>query len=70
MTSYSPLRMHDLEHDHPEDSEDIILLPGKHFTFEPPATDPPSKWSSLAVLGLSILAVACHAHHISYLLVL
>lgn len=32
--------------DHPEDSEDAILLSGKHFTFEPPATDPPSKRST------------------------
>jgi len=51
--------MHDLEH-HPEDSEDAILLPSKHFVPEPPtAVDPPSKWLTSVVVGLSVLAVAC-----------
>jgi len=59
MESYSPLQMHDLEHQ-PEDSEeDVTLLPSKRFISEPHATHPPSTWSTWATQGLSILAVAC-----------
>ena len=59
MESYSPLQMHDLEHQ-PEDSEeDVTLLPSKRFISEPNTTDPPSKWSTWATQGLCILAVAC-----------
>ncbi|KAG0705814.1 hypothetical protein DFH29DRAFT_1029081 [Suillus ampliporus] len=58
MASYSPLQMHDQEHQL-EDSEDAILLPNKHFISEHHTTDPPSKWPAWATLGLSVLAVVC-----------
>jgi hypothetical protein len=52
--------MHDVEHQL-EDSEDAILLPSKGFIPRPPSadSDSPSKWFTLAMLGLSVLAVAC-----------
>ncbi|KAG1748352.1 uncharacterized protein EDB91DRAFT_1327650 [Suillus paluster] len=58
MASYSPLRMHDLEHQ-PEDSEDAILLPSKQFISQYRTADPPSEWPAWTALGLSVLAVVC-----------
>ncbi|KAG0705822.1 hypothetical protein DFH29DRAFT_904992 [Suillus ampliporus] len=58
MVSYSPLRMHDPEHQL-EDSEKAILLPSKHFISEHHTADPPSKWPAWAALGLSVFAAVC-----------
>ncbi|OJA16843.1 hypothetical protein AZE42_03621 [Rhizopogon vesiculosus] len=56
-TSYSPLQMHDLEHQL-EDSEDAILLPSKRFIPDHTA-DPLSTWTTWTTLVLSVLAIAC-----------
>lgn len=58
MASYSPLRMHDLDHQ-PEDGEDDILLAGKHVTSEHRTMDHPSKRPAWAALGLQVIAFIC-----------
>ncbi|KAG1850795.1 hypothetical protein DFJ58DRAFT_716748 [Suillus subalutaceus] len=58
MASYSPLRMHDLDHQ-PEDGEDDILLPGRHITSEHRTMDPRSKQPAWATLGLQVIAIIC-----------
>ncbi|KAG1847091.1 hypothetical protein C8R48DRAFT_615858 [Suillus tomentosus] len=57
MASYSPLQMHDLDHQ-PEDTEGDILLPGKH-TLEHRTGDPSSKRPAWAALVLQVIAVIC-----------
>ncbi|KIK31897.1 hypothetical protein CY34DRAFT_814471 [Suillus luteus UH-Slu-Lm8-n1] len=61
MASYSPLRMHDLEHQ-PEDSEDVIILTSKKANSEYRTADPLSKWPALAALAHSLLAIICDLH--------
>jgi len=58
MASYSPLQIHDLDHQ-PEDSEDDILLPSKHITSGHRTIDPPSKRPDWTALGLQVIAVIC-----------
>lgn len=58
MTLYSPLRMHDLDHQH-EDAEDDTLLPGKHITSEHRTVDPASKLPAWVALALPVIAVIC-----------
>lgn len=58
MASYSPLQMHDLDHQ-PEDGEDDILLPSKHITSGHRTMDPPSKRPDWTALGLQVIAVIC-----------
>lgn len=57
MASYSPLQMHDLDHQ-PEDTEGDILLPDKH-TPEHSTADPSSKRPAWAALVLQVIAVIC-----------
>ncbi|KAG1728836.1 uncharacterized protein EDB91DRAFT_1339135, partial [Suillus paluster] len=59
MASYSPLRMHDLEHQPEDESEDAILLPSKQFISEHRTADSPSEWPTWTALGLSVLAIVC-----------
>lgn len=58
MASYSPLQMHDLDHQH-EDAEDDTLLPGKRITSEHRTVDPASKRPAWTALGLLVVAVIC-----------
>lgn len=58
MVSYSPLRMHDLDHQ-PEDSEDVILLPSKKANSEYGTAYSVSKWPAWAALAHSLLAIIC-----------
>ncbi|KAG1736943.1 hypothetical protein EDD22DRAFT_959693 [Suillus occidentalis] len=58
MAPYSPLQMHDLDHQH-EDAEDDTLLPGKHITSEHRTVDPASKLPAWTALALPVIAVIC-----------
>ncbi|KAG1735297.1 uncharacterized protein EDB91DRAFT_1083752 [Suillus paluster] len=61
ITSYSPLRTHNLEHQL-ENSEDAILLPRKEFTSEYSAADSSFEWPAWTALKLSVLAIPRNAH--------
>jgi hypothetical protein len=58
MAPYSPLQMHDLDHQH-EDAEDDTLLPGKHITSEHRTVDPASKLPAWTALALPVIAAIC-----------
>ncbi|KAG1764514.1 hypothetical protein EDD22DRAFT_845810 [Suillus occidentalis] len=59
MASYSPLQMHDLDHQQHEDAEDDTLLPGKHIASEHRTVDPASKLPAWTALALPVIAVIC-----------
>jgi hypothetical protein len=60
ITSFSPLQMHDLDHQ-PQDAEDDILLPGKLITSEHRTVGSSSKRPAWVALGLPVKLRACIA---------